>query len=462
MNLILENKFKLSDYFFRIVFTMESMGDEIAKKLLDVIDIQGGGDVIVDIIKDNPAMVLMGGQIIRVGRLLRNLLESLEIEYTDSDIEKFVNLYRSVLEEGSVDFQIWKGERIREAYKKVNYQDLKGSLGHSCMNDNINDLDFYVDNPKVSILVGLKGDKIIGRSLLWEIDGGKFYLDRIYNTYDHYSIMFENWAKERGYLYWDNVNLNDIKMSITGLKLDYKVFPYMDTFQYYINGGVVSWVDDFQKGLVEFISQSGLHNLSKSVIVNPYTEETELYYISWDKMGEYLYRDLLTGQEYLISDCSTYSRVIFGESISIKSHKMIIDRLDRMIRNWSVGEKFSEFILYFIDHRLNNISLKKKYDYRYQRLWTWEKSGNKIITDVYPDYILGRGEDSIGKLEIIERSGGRIEIKFISNKSGEHSVVAKNLSDLFNNKLTNLFSKPQVRVEILNNLSVIRKNWFKK
>jgi hypothetical protein len=72
---------------------------------------------------------------IKIGRLIRKLFGT---KFSDVEIEKFVNQYKSSLDSKLTHFDIWEGRRISEGYRSKNYTYDGASsnpLLNSCMND---------------------------------------------------------------------------------------------------------------------------------------------------------------------------------------------------------------------------------------------------------------------------------------------------------------------------------------
>lgn len=73
---------------------------------------------------------------------------------------------------------------------------------------------------------------MIGRSLLWETEKGK-YMDRIYSN-DHILNLFKKWAEENGYDLTHYKSSQNTQLS-TKIKVDFnKRFPYLDTFRFMV------------------------------------------------------------------------------------------------------------------------------------------------------------------------------------------------------------------------------------
>lgn len=208
----------------------------------------------------NPFDDKSGRVFIKVGRIASKLFnKNLLNEYvSDSDIEDFVNKYKSFFDQSDKKIEIVSGEMIRKYYLDRNYDyPDQGTLWRSCMryDDRQDFLELYVKNPdKVKMLVMLKNrdgvDKVIGRALLWDcvedLNGNKTkIMDRIYTIYDSDVIVFKRWAKDNGYIpkaYQNAKSQNifevddkevviDLKLTLENHKLRY--YPYLDSFQFY-------------------------------------------------------------------------------------------------------------------------------------------------------------------------------------------------------------------------------------
>lgn len=179
---------------------------------------------------------------VRFGRFLNAFLEAISRKYTSATIEKFVNLFQSEveLENNAMSFfKLVKGEDIKYWYSSSNYAANSGQLGNSCMRyDKCQSyFDIYTRNPDVcQLLIYEKDDKLLGRALVWTLDNGKKYMDRIYTIKDNIDILFIRWADENNVSYSSTeqmkVNLS-IKWDIDFIIDEEIQFPYMDTFIYY-------------------------------------------------------------------------------------------------------------------------------------------------------------------------------------------------------------------------------------
>jgi hypothetical protein len=191
---------------------------------------------------------------IKIGRLIRKIFQN---KFSDVEIEKFVNQFKSFVDSKSLKFEIWTDGMIVSGYQSKNYTyeaSSSNALINSCMNDELGFIDFYRYIP-VKLLVLLNEDgHIFGRALIWKTNRGDF-MDRIYCAFESDYYKFIDYAKNNNIIYkaenksgnqvqyvkdgkegWFpmkinlNFNVEDYNMDdYTGKAKD---FPYMDTFIY--------------------------------------------------------------------------------------------------------------------------------------------------------------------------------------------------------------------------------------
>lgn len=196
-------------------------------------------------------------QDIKVGRSMNALLgiankNDINISYTPKDIENFVNLYKMQIDKLNDKFSLFEivdGRDIEYWYNNENYLNTNGSLGSSCMSD-APDYFFkpYVLSPNVSLVIYKSEEDdevIIGRALLWKLETGETFMDRIYTTQDSDVELFRQYAKENGWMYKrynNSSNDGDVVMPDGSYKnmlltaqtaKDIESFPYLDTLKYY-------------------------------------------------------------------------------------------------------------------------------------------------------------------------------------------------------------------------------------
>lgn len=180
------------------------------------------------------------------GRIIKKLLV---YEYKERDIEIFNNLLKAEI----MDFGEWKivsGDDICHWYDGDNYYKMAGSLGNSCMRHEECQCYFNVYKDHAKMLVCIKEEKLLGRAILWEING-ETYMDRVYVCMDYLEEQFIQYAQSNGWY----VRINQCllgsgddqkwlgpkdnyteaitpKLSIK-LRQCYTYFPYMDSFRYF-------------------------------------------------------------------------------------------------------------------------------------------------------------------------------------------------------------------------------------
>jgi hypothetical protein len=185
-----------------------------------------------------------GSSEIKVGRFVKKIFGN---KYTDSQIEEFVNKWKSI-EDGYI-FELWDGYRIKEGYKSTNYhfaENGSNPLMNSCMND-MDVIQFYQYCNGLRLLVLLdEQDYILGRALVWKDYMGRYIMDRVYYVYDKDYYKFIDYANKNGWYYKKKNISGDSSFIYKGqevsLRTKVKVpdvfkfaedgFPYMDTFYY--------------------------------------------------------------------------------------------------------------------------------------------------------------------------------------------------------------------------------------
>lgn len=187
-----------------------------------------------------------GRQTGKPGRIIKKLLAK---DYKERDIELFSNQLKAELMSFG-DFAIVSGEDICYWYNSDNYYNISGTLGNSCMRYNECQCYFDVYKDLAKMLICTKDGKLLGRAILWEIDG-KTYMDRVYVCMDYLEEQFYQYAMEKGWTIREDNSLlydessqrwleasdnykNPRELNIT-LTCTYKYpkFPYMDSFRYF-------------------------------------------------------------------------------------------------------------------------------------------------------------------------------------------------------------------------------------
>ncbi len=195
-------------------------------------------------------------QRVRIGRAIRSILNSVGKEFTQAQLEDFINKYKSnfdIYNDVYSNFMLVSGEDIGKYYNIDTYENSKGQLGSSCMaRAPMYYFQIYMNNPEVCSLLVLKNDssdKIKGRALVWKLSShsDKIYMDRIYTNDDSDVELFREYAIFRGWCYKKNnrqeasgliIDSDKISKNLGNLyiKLNnmiYNYYPYMDTFKFY-------------------------------------------------------------------------------------------------------------------------------------------------------------------------------------------------------------------------------------
>lgn len=138
---------------------------------------------------------------VKVGRFVRRFLTD---NFTDLQVEDFVNKWKSSFKVEGEKFEFRTGNGIIEAYDTKNYHGEEGynPLWNSCMNDRTDLVDFYLYVKDLEMVVLLDSEnKIMGRALLWTDTESRKFLDRVYYINDKDYYKFINLAKENGWYY---------------------------------------------------------------------------------------------------------------------------------------------------------------------------------------------------------------------------------------------------------------------
>jgi len=176
-----------------------------------------------------------------IGRFVNRVSEKGGKKLEPSEIEKFVNTYKSKfdsIKSGESRFEEVSGEIIKHWYNNQNYEQERGQLGNSCMRSPGcgNFFKIYTENPEVCSLLILRSDenydKICGRALVWKLSNGITYMDRVYVINDSDFQSYEDYAKKRNWQFEDNMDYREFNRMIVKLKhWKFDQYPYMDTFK---------------------------------------------------------------------------------------------------------------------------------------------------------------------------------------------------------------------------------------
>lgn len=222
---------------------------------------------------------------IRIGRLIRSILTSAKITFTDKEIEDFTNQWKATYDfakDALRQFDIVQGDEIAYWYDHEKYTRGGGTLNNSCMADVDSDyFNIYCNNQQVSLVILYSDDgkiegqkftseKIKGRAILWDclIDNtpAKF-MDRIYTTHDSDVELFKQFAEKNGWWYKKSQSMEPREPITDGrtskeaniiVKLDYSDFyhyPYLDTMCYLNEGNGNLY--NYEKGQGKYLRDTG-------------------------------------------------------------------------------------------------------------------------------------------------------------------------------------------------------------
>ena len=198
-------------------------------------------------------------QQIKIGRLVRSLTKLSGNKVTDKEVEIFVNEFKSKYEffrNSFRNFKLVSGDEIKYWYSSDNYSDGRSTLHNSCMRypECQNYFGIYVENPQVCQLLIHKKDfeenKITGRAIVWKLDNGDTFMDRIYYSKDSEVGLFIEYAKSNGWAYKSNQSVDgDVflngslyskDLTVKLKNFNFKYYPYLDTISYLSSNGILS------------------------------------------------------------------------------------------------------------------------------------------------------------------------------------------------------------------------------
>lgn len=243
------------------------------------------------------------GVSIKIGRFITRFMKP-EIlkEYTSpSDIESFVNEFKSYFECDEKNLRIVTGSDILKYYREDSYfcSGNGGTLWKSCMRqiDRNKFLKLYEVNP-VKMLIFLTDDgRLRSRALLWKAydNQGNIYdiMDRIYTIYDHDVNFFKTWAQKNGYYskyeqtaYNESVfNTPDgtpiqLELMVKLPVIDLKYYPYLDTFKFFDSRSGILYNSPNKKHQYVLVQSDGSLEKEEEDCEN-YSDDDEPIEIDW-------------------------------------------------------------------------------------------------------------------------------------------------------------------------------------
>jgi hypothetical protein len=356
-----------------------------------------------------------------IGRSVKQILISNGISVSDSQVEDFVNSYKTAwakMYEKTGGFRLVKGDEIKSWYLVDNYVPGGGTLNSSCMRyESCQDFfSIYTENPDVCQLLILTDDRdlLLGRALLWKLVEGsgisKYFLDRIYTRYDNdhdlFIEWFENFIQSKDYSSYHNGKTTGCQVQLKNWK--FKEYPYMDTF----------WILDVESE--SLMSFDGRNSSKFQYIIQSTSGDVDVPNHMWsDYLGDYIHRseaiwinykndyvrkeDIVTSykNENLIKDDAIWSD--YYKSYLLKENAVnlpefgIVD-VEDVVEVWDeveggIPKKFLESKIEESDYRLINyrnrdIYLNKKHLVKDVHLNEWFYNSESLMKNKKKLYLI--------------------------------------------------------------------------
>jgi hypothetical protein len=292
LELLIESNIKYTQDFVNILNSIDSA---ISKKVLSLsgkeVDVNTNY-IDIDKLKNNVILFKPDDKVnnsntdvvsseMNVGRFIRHILLKSNIEFSNIDIEDFVNKFKSAVQiskDGLSRFKVVKGTEIRRWYLEDNYYDKSsGSLGSSCMKyakcqDYFEIYERNSENVSMIILTS-KDDvsKISGRALLFTDIKERRFMDRAYVSNYSDEALFIDYAISNNFIYKNKQDYNNnTPLFLNGKELSeedsvilvplknikYKKYPYLDTLKY------------LDKNTIDITNKIKVNNIEKYYLLN--------------------------------------------------------------------------------------------------------------------------------------------------------------------------------------------------
>lgn len=198
-------------------------------------------------------------------KVLRKIFTTRALKmFKETDFEIFNNKFRSKFSTDGLEFKVFPASEIGNVYEMDIWTDT-GALSDSCMRNKGRLMGIYTSCTKLQIvaIIHKETQKLAGRALLWDAycpdkkETIKF-LDRFYCTKEHLYEAFVEYATQNNLWYKREYKSYTDKTSLinpeTGLaesvvmqvvtKLNFKCWPYIDTFSYSTEDTLTNIEDD--------------------------------------------------------------------------------------------------------------------------------------------------------------------------------------------------------------------------
>lgn len=317
---------------------------------------------------------------VKIGRLINTLLPG---KFTAKDIEDFVNQFKAIAYSNDETFRLVTEDTIATFYSSSTYKEESGSLGGSCMRGRPSStFQIYTKNPEVCrLLVLLEDNRVIGRALIWKIDGinnCEYFMDRQYVIKDSYVENFRNYANEQGWAYKTQNSHSKLKsvtfkgesfeadMTIQLKAIRYSEFPYMDTFKLYNpkTGVLANSEEESQENIGCYIlndTEGGYHEINDEV----YSEYFDNYYSREDAIWSERLEDWIPDHRAVHVEVGNYQGVYPDNYMDI-CYDEYMDRylhIDEAVWSEHYGHKvFEEEAINVIDVVYDSGTLPPSFD----------------------------------------------------------------------------------------------------
>ncbi len=279
----------------------------------------------------------------KIGRVVSKLFPGKYKQSGDpkKDIESFVNMFKAARDTSK--FEVVQGDDIQYWYNEEQYVPGGGQLNNSCMRyDSCEDyLQLYADNPDKVSLVILKdtedNEKIRGRAILWNLDrpSGRTFMDRIYTVKDSDVILFQDYARENGWIHKKYQNMSEDDPFVdtrTGEDMDINFvvnglsdpgdggYPYMDTMKFY-DGYTISNNN-------QSLGNSNVKKLEDTSGGSEEGGEYSDFYDEYVDTEDMMYCDRYTGSDAYRYEDDCYYSDFYGETIANDYAENEMEELD--------------------------------------------------------------------------------------------------------------------------------------
>jgi len=313
-SLLLEKSIQKNQFLSEL---LGKMSDPIARELVKLKEVPDDAKIKFDFFKLNDngnieaSIENRHNTIIKVGTFLTALKPFLTKDFKDYEIENFINKFNLLLNQSKSDtsnftVKLIEGNDIGNFYQLKNCvnSDWKGPLLTSCLRDgNMKMFDLYAKNKKEIKLLALldENNKIRARALIFYLDSGEIFLEKIYSINNDDSMAIFNYFKNKmnGKYSEEESNLsNDETVSLSYRPIYLEKVPYLDTFRYWNdNGNVLQQNDnDIINGLAFTNSDGTATTYGNIVNLNRSSKHLGFAYLS-DTVETY------SGDIELASDC---------------------------------------------------------------------------------------------------------------------------------------------------------------